>query len=105
MSFGNLSDSDVANGFAAPTSFSLYAFEVPTSLGGANNADLDRRERCCPRFFHPCVRLQGGDRKQRRVREKRRPITDGGYEYGLDRQSRLPRFQSRQASDFWALAS
>ena len=37
VSFGNLSDSDVANGFAAPTDFSLYAFEVPTSLGGANN--------------------------------------------------------------------
>lgn len=37
VSFGNLHDTDVLNGFVAPTSFSLYAFAVPTSLGGANN--------------------------------------------------------------------
>jgi PEP-CTERM motif len=31
-SFSNLSDDDVENGFAAPTSFELYAFALPTSL-------------------------------------------------------------------------
>lgn len=32
-SFVNFSGADTANGFAAPTSFSLYAFQVPTALG------------------------------------------------------------------------
>ena len=37
-SFGNWSGADTANGFAAPTSFTLYAFELNTSLtGGAGN--------------------------------------------------------------------
>lgn len=32
--FGNWSSADVANGFAAPTSFTLYAFELPGNLPG-----------------------------------------------------------------------
>lgn len=32
VSFGNLKDADVADGFAAPTSFTLYAFALPTNL-------------------------------------------------------------------------
>jgi hypothetical protein len=32
LSFGNLSTGDTNNGFAAPTSFSLFAFAVPTEL-------------------------------------------------------------------------
>jgi hypothetical protein len=32
LSFGNLSTGDTNNGFAAPTSFSLFAFAVPTNL-------------------------------------------------------------------------
>lgn len=35
-SFGNWSAGDVANGFAAPTSFSLYAFALSTSLTGGS---------------------------------------------------------------------
>lgn len=34
-SFVNFSGADTANGFAAPTSFSLYAFAVPTALSGS----------------------------------------------------------------------
>jgi len=32
-SFGNFVGADVANGFVAPTSFTLYAFSLPTTLG------------------------------------------------------------------------
>jgi hypothetical protein len=37
--FGNWAAGDTKNGFAAPTSFTLYAFEVPTSLTGTINID------------------------------------------------------------------
>jgi len=40
-SFGNWSGADVANGFAAPTSFGLYAFAVPTSLAGGSPITID----------------------------------------------------------------
>jgi len=40
-SFGNWSGADVANGFAAPSSFSLYAFAVPTSLTGGSPITID----------------------------------------------------------------
>ncbi len=35
LSFGNLSAADQAHGFAAPTSFTLDVFSVPTALSGA----------------------------------------------------------------------
>lgn len=40
-SFVNWSAADVANGFAAPTSFSLYAFEVPSGLTPGSPLTID----------------------------------------------------------------
>lgn len=39
--FGNYSSADVAAGFAAPTSFSLYAFEVPAGLTPGSPITID----------------------------------------------------------------
>jgi len=40
-SFVNFSGADVANGFAAPTSFTLYAFAVPAALVGGTPISID----------------------------------------------------------------
>jgi hypothetical protein len=40
-SFVNFSGADTANGFAAPTSFKLYAFSVPTTLTGGSPITID----------------------------------------------------------------
>ena len=41
LSFGNFSGADTANGFAAPTSFTLYAFSLPTTLTGGSPITID----------------------------------------------------------------
>ena len=40
-SFGNWSAADVANGFTAPTSFKLFAFQLPTSLMSGSPITVD----------------------------------------------------------------
>ena len=42
-SFGNWSGGDTANGFAAPTSFSLFAFALNTSLTSGSPITIDER--------------------------------------------------------------